>query len=255
MSLLLEPEAGSGGGLAGLAAASGPSPHAVSPLLSPVLGGKARRDDAAAAAAATPKPAAAAAATPKPAAGRSRPAAAEAPWQESWTDEVFSADVALPAGFDLAAITGPGAARTERLEVDTGTVITVESEDVGNLSVVICGDDERNVDAARSRIETFVCAVTPGAARRSSAAAATLAVPCKLFEAELQMLLQEEELSERCAPSPAHAAPRHPDRSLRRLGQAGARAAARGGADRAVHPRRRAGGRPASCPAAQPGGS
>jgi len=208
MSLLLEPEAGSGGGLAGLAAASGPSPHAVSPLLSPVLGGKARRD---AAAAATPKPAAAAAATPKPAAARSRPAAAEAPWQESWTDEVFSADVALPAGFDLAAITGPGAARTERLEVDTGTVITVESEDVGNLSVVICGDDERNVDAARSRIETFVCAVTPGAARRSSAAAATLAVPCKLFEAELQMLLQEEELSERCAPSPAHAAPRQPE--------------------------------------------
>ena len=203
MSLLLEPEAeaGSGGGLAGLAAASGPSPHAVSPLLSPVLGGKARRDAVAAAAAATPKPAAA----------RSRPAAAEAPWQESWTDEVFSADVALPAGFDLAAITGPGAARTERLEVDTGTVITVESEDVGNLSVVICGDDERNVDAARSRIETFVCAATPGAARRSSAAAATLAVPCKLFEAELQMLLQEEELSERCAPSPAHAAPRQPE--------------------------------------------
>ena len=205
MSLLLEPEAGSGGGLAGLVAASGPSPHAVSPLLSPVLGGKARRD---AAAAVTPKPAAAAAATPKPAAARSRPAAAEAPWQESWTDEVFSADVALPAGFDLAAITGPGAARTERLEVDTGTVITVESEDVGNLSVVICGDDERNVDAARSRIENFVCAATP---RRSSAAPATLAVPCKLFEAELQMLLQEEELSERCAPSPAHAAPRQPE--------------------------------------------
>jgi len=213
MSLLLEPEAeaGSGGGLAGLAAASGPSPHAVSPLLSPVLGGKARRDAAAAAAAATPKPAAAAAATPKPAAARSRPAAAEAPWQESWTDEVFSADVALPAGFDLAAITGPGAARTERLEVDTGTVITVESEDVGNLSVVICGDDERNVDAARSRIENFVCAATPGGLRGGGGVAATLAVPCKLFEAELQMLLQEEELSERCAPSPAHAAPRQPE--------------------------------------------
>ena len=196
-----------------------PSPHAVSPLLSPVLcadGGAARRRAAAAAAAA------AAASTPQPACRSAAAAAAladadeadEAPWKESWTDEVFSADITLPMGFDIESITGAGAARTERVEVDTGTVITVEAvagadgsvggqDSPGNVSIVICGNDERNVDEARARIEDFLSATSQldesGMSAQKDDADAVAALSSRLFEVELQLLQQEDERSQTCA--------------------------------------------------------
>ena len=192
---------------------SGPSPHAVSPVMSPsqIPGPGGPRKGA-------QRPNVES--TPQPSYARSRVdggAAAAAmggsPWKESWTDELFSVDITLPRGFDLASITGSGRNKeTERVEVDTGTVITVEvlhspaaccaqphrewlvrpasalpvadlwvcslppqyrdkaasdplspggGPGLSDFSVIICGDDERNVDEARSRIEGYLSAICP----------------------------------------------------------------------------------------------
>ena len=126
---------------------SGPSPHAVSPVMSPsqIPGPGGPRKGA-------QRPNVES--TPQPSYARSRVdggAAAAAmggsPWKESWTDELFSVDITLPRGFDLASITGSGRNKeTERVEVDTGTVITVEVLTRQQL-------------AARSRIANGWCAL------------------------------------------------------------------------------------------------
>ena len=174
------------------------SPLAVSPVLSPV-----------------PACARAAAqvATPQP----SRKAGAvvcqpeDAPWKENWTDEVFSADISLPNGFDMASLTGPGHSRTERVEVDTGTVITLEPAGTNlstghqassaSMSIVICGNDERNVDEARARIEDILLAsqLDESSIILQDEAESALELSNKLFEVELELLQQEEAQSLRLA--------------------------------------------------------
>ena len=179
-----------------------PSPLAVSPVLSPVP-----RCSRQAAEAATPQPSHRAAATPCP--------ADHSPWKENWTDEVFSADISLPAGFDLASFTDFGHSRTERVEVDTGTVITLEPAGAvtssssnhgsrgspGNMSIVICGNDERNVDEARARIEDILSSseLDESSILLQEDADSVVELSSKLFEVELQLLQQEQEESLRLA--------------------------------------------------------
>jgi hypothetical protein len=134
------------------------SPHAFTPVLSPgAPGPKQRRPEP------DSTPQSRQHKQPEPAQQRS-PAKAVAVLQSSpgwglgsWTDQVFSADVALPPGMDLRTITGLQGGGTERVEVYTGTVITIEPNqgDCG-LSVIICGDVEENVELARSSIEDMV---------------------------------------------------------------------------------------------------
>ena len=171
-----------------------PSPLAVSPVLSPV--GRCGRE---AAEAATPQPSRGAAVAPH--------SPEDCPWKENWTDEVFSTDISLPLGFDLASFTGPGHSRTERVEVDTGTVITLEPAGVncstgsrsgsGSMSIVICGNNERNVDEARARIEDIVSSsqLDESSILLQDDADSVVELSSKLFEIELQLLQQEEEQS------------------------------------------------------------
>ncbi len=179
-----------------------PSPLAVSPVLSPVP-----RCARQAAEAATPQPSRRAAATPCP--------PEDCPWKENWTDEVFSTDISLPATFDLASFADFGHSRTERVEVDTGTVITLEPAGAvtsstsnhgsrgspGNMSIVICGNDERNVDEARARIEDILSSsqLDESSILLQDDADSVVELSSKLFEVELQLLQQEEEESLRLA--------------------------------------------------------
>lgn len=175
-----------------------PSPLAVSPVLSPVS--SCARVDAEAA---TPQPS-----RDCPTAHRQRQ---DSPWKENWTDEVFSVDITLPTGFDFASFTGPGSSHTERVEVDTGTVITLEPtgadistgshDSPGSMSIVICGNDERNVGEARARIEDILSAsqLDESSLLTPDDADTVIELSSKLFEVELQMLHQEEEQSLRLA--------------------------------------------------------
>lgn len=178
-----------------------PSPLAVSPVLSPVP-----RCARQAAEAATPQPCRRAAPAPCP--------PEDCPWKENWTDEVFSTDISLPTGFDLASFTDYGQSRTERVEVDTGTVITLEPAGAvsltgtrgsrsspGSMSIVICGNDERNVDEARARIEDIVSSsrLDESSILLQDDADSVVELSSKLFEVELQLLQQEEEESLRLA--------------------------------------------------------
>jgi hypothetical protein len=177
------------------------SPLAVSPVLSPVP-----RCARQAAEAATPQPSRRAAAVPCP--------LEDCSWKENWTDEVFSTDISLPTGFDFASFTGVGHSRTERVEVDTGTVITLEpvgavtstsSRDShgspGSMSIVICGNDERNVDEARARIEDILSSsqLDESSILLQDDPDSMVELSSKLFEVELQLLQQEEEESLRLA--------------------------------------------------------
>ena len=259
-----------------------------SPVLSPVLSPVPASSGCAAA-----RRAAEAASTPQPSYScraahqlEEDDAEEDAPWKESWTDEVFSADIAVPSGFDLASLTGPGGARTERVEVDTGTVITVEPtgmdamngsgggggggggggscgggggrDSPGSMSIVICGNDERNVDEARARIEDFLSASQLDESSLLQDDADTVAaLSSKLFEVELQLLQQEEEQSQRyvpcvpeaCSGSPHSARYAEGARACLSRSQAGGRTAGAGAAHRAIDPAGRAGRRAAGCAA------
>jgi hypothetical protein len=69
------------------------------------------------------------------------------------------------------------------------------------MSIVICGNDERNVDEARARIEDFLSASQLDESSLLQDDADTVAaLSSKLFEVELQLLQQEEEQSQRYVP-------------------------------------------------------
>eukprot|EP01052_Picozoa_sp_SAG31_P018940 SAG31_NODE_1361_length_8631_cov_3.401899_5_plen_779_part_00 len=211
----------------------GPSPHAVSPLLSPspTIGGESSWP--------TKRPPTATEHTPqlryaRVSACSHHDPATNSPWKENWTDELFSVDIALPSGFDIATITGlEAAARTGQVEVDTGTVITVESreritcpldksilkvaasehqsrQESSDFSLVICGDDEQNVEEAALRIEGLLSEIGPADAEISVRSSAGTVRDLKLgdlsaveidtsFDQELRLMQQEEEQSAKLA--------------------------------------------------------
>ena len=71
----------------------------------------------------------------------------------------------------------------------------------GSMSIVICGNDERNVDEARARIEDLLSASQLDESSLLQDDADTVAaLSSKLFEVELQLLQQEEEQSQRYVP-------------------------------------------------------
>ena len=136
--------------------ASGASPFAVSPVDSP--GGPAGPHKSAVAA------------TPKQCLAQ-QPTRSSAFWaDEAWTDQVFSVDFTVggtargpTCGCDASAL--PGSDLLVRLELETGTVITIRpavqanNPASGPASVTICGDLYDNVLKARGQFESMVASL------------------------------------------------------------------------------------------------